>query len=150
MSEANDGIEQTRIEEAMKRLSPQEAAVFRLLLHLRELEKKPQDPSVPHTMLSFEYGRTAERIIQDVLNGDTYSLPIRQGQGYGVFGWLIAYPQNLEEKKRLRYDEYKKKYPTKGSNDIRIYNYTESTPRGNVQGLRFFANMGSFIGMEDD
>lgn len=139
-------FDSTAIEQRMKELPAMEVAVFKLILHLHNLEQKKYESSEQRPILDFEYGRTSTQIIEDVIEGDTFSLPIPHSDRYAVFGWMMGFPYDPEEAKQFPSQKaYREAHLSVGSSDIRIFDYKDEVISEPC--LKFFANMGSFKGM---
>lgn len=101
--------------------------IFQLFEFLAQLER--QGKTASNRLIDVEYeGRNANEIIAQVLGGDLNVLPLPRGTFYPDFQWLVFY-HNAEERHKLiselGYDEYKKRYPTNGGSDIRVFKREE-------------------------
>ena len=130
----------------LNNLSLKEKALFRLVKYLAEEENKPRGESDPRIIIRFEYELTANQILDATLDrGYGSYLPTPYGEDYQDFSWMTGYEDRPEIRKKYPdYDSYKKDYPTIGSRDIRVLNHHGK----NSDPLLFFANTGSFTGME--
>ncbi|MBU0570140.1 hypothetical protein KKB40_05195 [Patescibacteria group bacterium] len=131
-------------EELLKQLSPKEAAMFRFLEHLVELEETPREYDEPGVKVSWDYGFSTRSKVDGILEGDTYKIPLPHEGKYITFGWIIGYDYFEPEmkKKYPKYKDFADACPSKGSSDIRIFDL------GNHLSLQ--ANIGRLEGMEQE
>lgn len=142
-SEAKTDQLDTRREELLKSLSPKEEAIFKFLEHLGKLEKQPRSKNDPKLKISWDYGISTEKRVNAALSGNTSLLPVPRKGRYTTFEWFTGYKLDLDVRRQYKsLEEYRAAFPSKGSSDIRIYDMGDS--------LRFFANTGSFEGVEKD
>lgn len=154
---SNDMVLSGREEEISRLLETfevHEKALFRFLVHLAQLEKdsqdKPVDTVVP--LIGWNFGYTTQDLLHMAVDNQTFPLSDLNNH-YDVMSWQYgintkhpdyhSYIKNIDEESVYKFLD--KKHG--GSSDVRIIHYGVDQQR---KALRFFANMGSLKGMEED
>lgn len=142
MNELDDSWYRANREALLKKLTPKERAVFRLVERAKELEEKPLNEGEPKVITGWQGWKTDD-LINAAFSGDLTKLPVPRGYNYANFGLRFEYPADVAIIRQYGSPrKYLETHPPRGSFDIRIYD--------KVDRLLVSANGGSLVGMEKD
>ncbi len=135
----------------METLAAHEAALFQFIEFLAARVKEVKE--MPEGEMQFKitagignsFVESPQAVIDKVLEGNNFALPLGGSGQYGVMKWIEYYEEPEWDSLIAKFGspaKFTEAFPPRGSGDIRIYFHQRES-------IKFFANGGSFSGLSD-